>query len=154
MSFVEFAVVASERNTRLAEAGVAPGSTIPLELCCEMGHAMFAPVGQHSLGGEILAQLGRKCHVAMTLPLFSGVHAVVAETNLIAMVPHLLARRYAKRCGLCVYRPPVDIPPVEICMVWHNRSTDNPAHRWLRESLNELLTQTMAELDTAEPEVA
>ncbi len=136
----DFVTIARRGHPRLARAGVAPGDVIPLDLFCDLQHAVFSPEGRpRAMGDAALARLGRERRVAMTLPVFSGVYHAVSQSDLIALIPHQLAARMAPRIGLDIYRPPMPVPAVTIRLAWHRRATHNPAHRWLREQIALLL---------------
>jgi len=128
----EFSLIASAGNSRLAAAGLSPGDTVPLDLFCEMSHAAFSPDGENCIGDALLAKLGRSRHVAISLPVFTGVHAAVGKSDLIALAPSIIARWFRDRYDLEFYQPPMYVPPIRISMIWHERSTTNPAHVWLR----------------------
>lgn len=135
-----FVTIARRNNARLARAGILPGGTIPLDLFCDLGHVLLSPDGRlKAMGDDALARMGRERRVVMSLPFFSGVTGVVAETDLIALVPVQLARRIAPRLGLALYSPPMPIATPEIAMFWHRRARTNPAHKWLRDRIAGLL---------------
>ena len=135
-----FVVIARAGHDRLHRAGLRPGDTIPIDLFCDMGHVLFSPEGKRAgMGDAALAATGRKRRVVMTLPVFSGVVNAVAASDLIALLPHQFAEHSAKRFGLEIYLPPMPTPEPELCMVWHERATLNPAHRWLREQVAKIL---------------
>lgn len=135
-----FVVIARRDHPRLARAGLKPGDTVPLDLYCDLEHVLFSPEGKTSaMGDAALARLGRKRHVLITLPTFAGVYHAVAESDLIALLPGQLARHVAPRVGLDIFTPPMPVPAPLITMVWHRRATHNPAHRWLRNKVANLL---------------
>lgn len=135
-----FSVIAARGHPRLERAGLAPGAVIPIDLFCDLGHVLFSPEGRvAAMGDAALARVGRQRRVVMTLPVFSGVCRAVQESDRVALIPSQLAHHLAPRLGLAVYRPPMPIAPARICMVWHRRSTGNPAHRWLRDTVAGLL---------------
>ena len=143
----DFVTIARADNPRLARAGLTQGATIPLDLYCDLGHVVFSPEGKtRTLGDAALAPLGRSRRVVMTLPAFSGICTVVAQTDHIALVPHQLAEAVAARLGLVVYRQPMAVPRATISMVWHRRTTNSPVHRWLRAAL----CQTLGPLNPAD----
>lgn len=128
-----FAVIARKDHPRLRRAGIAPGGTIPIDLFCDLGHVLFSPEGNlRAMGDDALSAVGRERRVVMSLPVFSGVYNAVASSDLIALLPQQLAAAKAEAIGLEIYAPPMDIAPARIIMVWHRRSTRNPAHAWLR----------------------
>lgn len=91
------------------------------------------------MGDQALARIGRTRQVRMTMPVFSGVHRAVSESDLIALIPEQLAAYIATEGRLRIYRPPMQIDPPLLSMIWHKRSTANPAHKWLRELIAEIL---------------
>ena len=55
-----YVVVARVGHGAIAEAGVQPGGVLPLDLYCDLGHALFSPEGKlRSVGDGALARLGR-----------------------------------------------------------------------------------------------
>ncbi|WP_102110296.1 LysR family transcriptional regulator [Oceaniglobus roseus] len=143
-----FSVIARTGNPRIAAAGIAPGGTIPLDLFCALGHVLFSPEGNLSaMGDAALARVGRQRRVVMTMPFFTGVARAVAESDLIALMPAQLADHFAPRMGLAVYGPPMPVPEAHLVMFWHKRSTQNPAHRWLRALIADLLAPLDAPQD-------
>jgi len=135
-----FVTIARKGHPRLARAGIAPGAVIPVDLFCDLQHAVFSPEGRpRAMGDAALARVGRERRVAMTLPVFSGVYHAVSQSDLIALIPHQLAERMAPRIGLEIYRPPMPVPPVSIMMAWHRRASHAPAHRWLRGQIAGIL---------------
>lgn len=75
----------------------------------------------------------------MTMPFFTGVCRSVTQSDLVALVPHQFAERAAGPKGLAIYQLPMPIEPVHLNMIWHKRSTSNPAHRWVRERIANIL---------------
>ncbi|HEX5379323.1 MAG TPA: LysR substrate-binding domain-containing protein, partial [Phenylobacterium sp.] len=118
-------------------AGVAPGGRFPLDLFCDLPHALRSVDG--SVTGYVdvaLAELGRTRRVALVLPHFAAVAQAVSQSRrLIAALPVQFARAVAEPLGLDVFEPPLAIPAPEIHAFWHSRHDANPAHRWLREQV-------------------
>ena len=77
-------------------------------------------------------QLWFTTHRALTLALAAvgALGAVLASTDLVAMVPSRLVRGNA---ALQVVEPPLDIPGFELLMLWPERVHRDPAHQWLRD---------------------
>ncbi len=136
----DFCVIARSGHQRLASAGVRPGDVIPIDLFCDISHVLFSADGKRQAQGDVaLAGIGRERRVVMTLPVFSGVYRVVAGSDLIALLPATLARHVAPTVGLDIFLPPVAVPATTIMMVWHRRMNSDPAHKWLRRQIAELL---------------
>lgn len=120
--------------------GATDGDTMPMETFCALSHVLFSPEGKLSaMGDDALARVGRARHVAMTMPVFSGVCRVVSESDLIALIPDQLARKVAAGFGLQVFRPPMLIAPALIVGVWHKRADRTPMAAWMRQRVFDLL---------------
>ncbi|MBP0619834.1 LysR family transcriptional regulator [Cupriavidus consociatus] len=101
---------------------------------CALEHVMVSPDGGGFSGvtDEALALAGMQRRVVLSVPHFLFVTAVLANTDLVAMVPQRLVRDAP---GLRVVEPPVEVPGYEMSMLWHERVHRDPAHRWLRERI-------------------
>ncbi|PHR19650.1 MAG: LysR family transcriptional regulator [Hoeflea sp.] len=136
----KYSVIARSGNLRFVHAGLKPGDVVPIDLFCDLGHVLFSPEGKLSAAGDVaLSRVGRERRVVMTMPVFSGVYGAVSESDLIALLPHQLARQVAGKFGLNIYVPPMAVDLVEIIMIWHRRSTASPGHRWLRNMIADIL---------------
>lgn len=138
----KFVVIARKDHPRLLRAGVSPGSTIPLDLFCELGHVLFSAEGKlRVMGDAALAKIGRERRVVMTMPVFSGVWRAVAGSDLIALLPEQLAHKVAEAQGLEIFAPPMPVPAATISMVWHRRHSADPFHLWMRGVIAEFLSK-------------
>lgn len=131
-----FVVVAARGNAALKKARIKPGAKMPLQLFCDLPHALRSIDGSMSgTTDEALRKAGASRRVVLALPHFHAIALAVAEGNLIAVVPEQFAEHVAGDLGLAIYQPPVDIPVPDISMYWHKRHDRNPAHVWLREQI-------------------
>lgn len=142
-----FVMIARCGHPRLERAGVKPGGVPPIDLFCDLGHVLFSPEGNlKAMGDQALARMGRERRVVMTMPVFGGVCNAVAESDLVALMPEQLARKVAPRMALAIYVPPMPIDPALICMIWHKRNTSQATHRWLRETILQLISRLNADV--------
>lgn len=103
---------------------------------CEALHALVSFSGKaHGPADEALAALGRTRRVALTVSQFYTVGRVVADSDLISIVPRHLLATIGMTGLLTTKELPFDLPPVEVDMLWHDRDTRKGAHAWLREQL-------------------
>ncbi|MBF2997903.1 LysR family transcriptional regulator, partial [Pseudomonas aeruginosa] len=79
---------------------------------------------------QALAELGAERRVALSVPHFLFLRAVLESTDLVALLPSRLVR---ERDRLRVVEAPLEVPGYDLAMLWHERSHRDPAHRWLRE---------------------
>lgn len=132
--------VVISRKGHPALAGVKAGAEMPIEAFCGIEHVVFSPEGNFSaMGDAALARAGRTRFVRMTLPVFSGVCRAVSESGLIALVPRQIAERLAPSMGLVIHRAPIPLPVPVIIGIWHRRTSSDPAHRWMRQKIAEML---------------
>lgn len=101
---------------------------------CELEHVIVSPDGGGFYGvtDEVLAESGLARRVVLSVPHFLFLMSVLANTDLVAMLPSRLVRNTS---ALRVVEPPVDVPGYEMAMLWHERSHRDPAHQWLREQI-------------------
>ncbi len=84
---------------------------------------------------ESLASLGRERQVVLTVNQFFTAGRVVANSNLLTVLP----RHFVSVTGIAdqlVLRPlPFDVSPVHVDALWHRRSQQRSAHVWLRQAV-------------------
>ncbi len=137
---VNFVVIARRGNPELLDSGLEPGDVIPIELYCRLRHVLMSrSLVMKGIGDAALSRLGLQRNIVMTLPFFSGVYNMVAQSDVVALVPFQLAKRVESRLDLVTYRLPFEIDRTTISMFWHRRRTANPAHRWMRNIISEIL---------------
>lgn len=135
-----FVTIARRGHPRIAESGLKPGATLPLDLFCDLGHVLFSPEGNlGAMGDAALEQVGRARHVSVTLPVFSGVCRVVSNSDLIGLIPRQLAERVCTQFGIDTYLPPMPLDPPLIIACWHKRLSNAPFQTWMRTRVFDLL---------------
>lgn len=85
-----------------------------------------------------LASVGRTRTVAIEVPYFALLPALLLESNLVATVPGRLAGHLAEQYGLVVQPVPVELSGFEVCMAWHPTFAADPSLVWLRETVARL----------------
>ena len=98
---------------------------------------------QHALGtaensghrktAKTLEELSERPQIAVTLPSFLALPAIVAGTQLIATVPRPLAMVMAERADIKILPCPIDLPKIEIAMYWRRPAGKDFALSWLIE---------------------
>jgi len=92
-----------------------------------------------------LAERGLIRHVAVTVPHFLQVPALVAGSDLVAAVNERTARFYAPRLGLRWFDLPVPTPVGQMCLAWSARTDTDVAHRWFRQRVLNLALSSRVE---------
>ncbi|MBP0615781.1 LysR family transcriptional regulator [Jiella sp. KSK16Y-1] len=114
---------------------------LSLDVFCALEHVVVSPEGGGFSGpaDAALEALGRRRTVALSTSGFLVVPEVVSRSDMIALVPRRIADGWSDR--LQVLDPPLTIPGFAIVSVWHDRTTNHPAQRWLRERLTTLAAE-------------
>jgi DNA-binding transcriptional LysR family regulator len=99
---------------------------------CALEHVVVSLAGGGFAGptDDALAQMGLTRRVALSVPHFLFMMSVLAQTDMVAMLPERLARGAA---GLRVVEAPLEVPGYEMAMLWHERRHRDAGHRWVRE---------------------
>jgi DNA-binding transcriptional LysR family regulator len=86
-------------------------------------------------GGSVdiaLARRGLSRRIGARVSHFLMVPQLVAQTDLVAALSRRIAEPALKGLSLSLYPPPLELPKSSVGQVWHERTHDDPAHRWLR----------------------
>ena len=87
-----------------------------------------------------LRNTGRQRHVALSKPTFMGVPFLIAQSNLIATLPERIAQRFTDVSSIRIFEPPLKLTPINVVLMWHDRTHNNPLHRWLRDLIAQVCT--------------
>ena len=79
--------------------------------------------------------------VAVRLPDFLGLEAVVAGTDLVVIVPERLGDVMQKAARVKILPPPVELPAYLVKQHWHERYHHDPSNRWLRGVVAQLFLE-------------
>ena len=108
--------------------------TLTIDAFCAARHMLVSFSGRpFGFVDEALATLGRERFVVLTVNQFFTAARVVANANLLTVLP----LHFVKVTGYAdqlVFRPlPFEVSPVLVDAVWHRRSQQRSSHVWLRE---------------------
>lgn len=113
------------------------GPSMTLDQYCEAGHIIVSYEGGNLCGttDRQLKTLGRSRRVALSVPSFLALPHILAETDLITMVPR---RLLANREDLVLFEPPAPlvVPGFDKILAWHCRTGNDPRYQWVRKNLS------------------
>jgi len=123
-------VIASATNALL-------GDKLDLAAFLTLKHVVLAPDERElqNMADMTLAARGLKRNVGAFVSNFSATPFVVAQSQLIAMIPSTLAVRFSSLPSIRLHEPPTEFPSYPVSMAWHPRVHAEPGHRWLRQSI-------------------
>ena len=115
------------------------GAELTLDAYCAARHLLVSFSGRpYGFVDEALASIGRQRRIVLTVNQFFTAGRVVVNSDLLTVLPlHFVPT--TGMAGQLLVRPlPLEVPPVHVELLWHERQQDNPAHRWLRQQLLEV----------------
>ncbi|WP_342651177.1 LysR family transcriptional regulator [Pseudomonas sp. REB1044] len=122
------------------------GSTLTLEHYLGMTHIHISS-RRNGLGYVDLAlgKMGVQRKVALRSQHYLMASQVLQQTDMVMTVPERFARRHQLR----YLSLPVEIPPLETHLYWHESTDQDPANRWMREQIIELCQHVVAQDERA-----
>lgn len=125
------------------------GAPISLDAYCGARHLLVSFSGRpFGFVDEALAVIKRSRRIVLTVNQFFTAAQVVANSDLLTILP----RDFIPSTGIAdklAWQPlPVQVPPLQVDMLWHRRKQTAPAHAWLRSAVARLAQ------DRFQPEVA
>lgn len=75
---------------------------------------------------------------------------IVANSDLLAVVPNLYARKMADRFDLQVIKPRVKLGDQQIFLTWRKNNQLDSAHQWLREEIRNAVKKVTNEINASE----
>ena len=121
------------------------GDAVTREQFETMKHVNIVPPGRMRAGlFQALAQQQLKRDVAISVTNFFAVAEMVAVTDYCATLPSLICKRLMQEPRLKILPAPVDLGSFPVEMAWHVRYRHDPAHRWLRALIGEVITDLNA----------
>jgi DNA-binding transcriptional LysR family regulator len=118
------------------------GDTLSLAQYLSLPHVVFGRLGRRGIRNSIvdteLRRLGLKRKIALQVPGFQSMPAIVRNTNFICTMPRRMAQVYADHFRLKTLKTPIDLPPLPVYLVWSKSMDSDPEHEWLRKSFCEI----------------
>ena len=94
---------------------------------------------------EALASLGRERRVVVTVNQFFTAGRVVANSNLLTVLPRHFVNVTGFADELVLRELPFAVPAVHVDALWHHRVDRDSAHEWLRKSILRLAVRAFAQ---------
>jgi DNA-binding transcriptional LysR family regulator len=81
-----------------------------------------------------LASVGLSRTVALEAPYLSA-GTILAQSNMVAVLGHQIALEFCRAYPVKIKELPFESPRLRSVMLWHRRLEDQPAQRWLRQTV-------------------
>jgi DNA-binding transcriptional LysR family regulator len=105
------------------------------------GQVAIASVSQGSYSATLereLAARGIQRQVPLPVPSYLAVPQILLHTDYLALLPASVASAFARLVPLQVRPSPIELPPLDVSILYHNAEQDDPSHQWLRELVVEV----------------
>ena len=103
------------------------------------GHiSVAAPGTGHAIVEKSFSKLGLARRIVLQVPSFLGVATVVAQTDLLVIVPRQLGELMENRQSVQILSPPVVLPTYRVKQHWHQRFNADAGNVWLRRTMTHL----------------
>ncbi|WP_067222080.1 LysR family transcriptional regulator [Stappia indica] len=132
----------SDRLVGIARRGRFGPQGPSLEQFVAAEHVLVTP--RNATGGSLdreLANRGLSRRVFLTLPQFIMAPYAVAKADLVSCLPARIALAKAEMLDLEIFEPPVALDDFTVSLIWHGRDDAEPAHRWLRETVADVVRE-------------
>jgi DNA-binding transcriptional LysR family regulator len=127
---------------------------LTLERYCDALHVLMSVHGRAiGAANAALDRLGRTRRVVLTVNQFSTVGRIVAQSDLISIVPHPVVASIGMSEVLTVRPVPFELPLVHVDMLWHDRDRRNPSHGWMRETLAHMFSHRPFTIPSPDPRI-
>ena len=103
----------------------------------ELSHLLVTSA--HSALEETMAR--RHLKVALRLPHYAAAPSTLVSTDLLLTLPSKVAQVLARGLPLETWPVPFPVRPCRVEMVWHSRTEEDAAQRWLRQQIIEVATE-------------
>jgi DNA-binding transcriptional LysR family regulator len=118
---------------------------LTLDKFCAARHMLVSFSGRpYGFIDESLASLGRKRQVVLTVNQFFTAGRVVANSNLLTVLPQHFVSVTGIADQLVLRQLPFEVAPVHVDAVWHSRMEAQSAHVWLRGAVLRAAKQAFA----------
>lgn len=102
-------------------------------------HVLIQPrAGRGSPLEIVLGSARVRRQALLHVPHYLTIAPIVAQSDLLGTVPRRLAEHFAPIYALCTAPLPIDMPGVQVSMIWHRQQELAPGLRWLREQIAQL----------------
>jgi len=97
----------------------------------------FKDKGEHHING---IRINRK--LVYGSYSFTGLAWLISETDLIVTAPTKLLEAYKKYFPIRLYPCPIELKKIEVRMIWHEQTHQEPLRMWFRNKLKEVMIES------------
>lgn len=112
------------------------GKNLTPEQYFERPHVMYMRTDGHAtIEQESLTNSPHRQRTQFMIPYFTLMPGLVVDSDLIGVIPKSLAQRFSAHLQLDVFKPPIELPKLELVMIWSKNRSDHEELIWLQKSV-------------------
>lgn len=118
-------------------------SKLTLEQFRAEAHIVVTSSGTgHAIVDKLISERRIKRNVVLNTASYLGVARIVAQTELLVIVPERLGNTFASQENIKLLAPPLKLPSFAVKQHWHERFHADAGNVWLRRLLAELFSDS------------
>jgi DNA-binding transcriptional LysR family regulator len=118
------------------------GKTLSRRTFERLDHIVVSsPFTGHHVVERSLVEQGIHRRATLKIANYTSVPDVVAQTDLLVLIPSRVARAFEKTYGLRWLPLPVSVPSFDVRIHWSGRHQSNEGHLWMRQVLTDVLRE-------------
>ncbi len=105
-------------------------------------HVVVRPPNSVEVVADTIArQQGLTLRAALEVPHFMVLAGILDQTDLVSILPSMVARELVRRSDLVALALPFEVPTISIRLAWHTRARNDAGNRWLRQQIITLMAR-------------
>lgn len=88
----------------------------------------------------MVSRRGIKRNIVLQTSHYLSIPIVIAESDLVVVLPRTVANVFADSTRVRIVHPPVEIPRYDLKVYWHRRFAHDPKEKWLRDLVVEIFS--------------
>lgn len=116
----------------------AVGRTLSPKEFAALEHLVIMPNTVNCFGesvDQVLGAQGYRRNRRFVTPNYLTAPHLLADSDMVALLPASLLKRFSNELGLAEVLLPVHVPPLDIYLSWHDRTHRHAAHTWFRDQV-------------------
>jgi DNA-binding transcriptional LysR family regulator len=119
------------------------GSKLSLKAFSKEGHLVVKTAATgHAIVDKVLLKNRIERSVVLRVPSYLGVARIVAQTDLLVIVPRLFGQVIASQDRIKLLEPPMALPSYTVKQHWHERYNRDAGNMWLRKTVSSLFSMS------------
>lgn len=116
------------------------GEALNLPEYVSANHVVVAPFSGHHLVEDVMTEMGLSRRIALRVPHFTNIVAVIASTDLILTLPTRVARAFASDGKMRTLPLPFPISSFDVNLYWQPHTEDSAAQQWFCDTITRTLS--------------